>query len=157
MNKIFKNFFFAYFCLFKRSFVRENNNYFTKTSQRLDSNSGVGFLWATALPNDPQPLSIIISQIWPAEDGLSSLISKDHLNTIQRVLMSLNLISDKPICENFGRIVQGVGRGQASEVICPVSAHPAPSMFYWSLNNTQETVQVSFTINELAVGRNKLK
>jgi hypothetical protein len=49
---------------------------------------------------------------------------------------------DKPICENFARVVHGVGRGQLSEVVCPVTSHPAPSLFNWSLNNTLETIQV---------------
>ena len=50
----------------------------------------------------------------------------------------------KPICGNFKRVIQGVGRGgPASQIVCPVLAHPPATRFTWKFNNSLETVTVS--------------
>ena len=53
------------------------------------------------------------------------------------------IFSDKPICGYLHRVVQGVGRDQTSKIICPVTAHPAPTSFSWTFNSSLETHTVS--------------
>ena len=48
----------------------------------------------------------------------------------------------KPVCANFAPVTRGLPRMRTSRVVCPVLAHPPPTRFQWSFNNSVETVQV---------------
>ena len=62
-----------------------------------------------------------------------------------------SLILDKPICANLQKMVQGVGQGRTTDVLCPVLAHPPPTRFTWKFNNSVEALELSpdnFWFNE---------
>ena len=52
-------------------------------------------------------------------------------------------LTDKPICSNLHRVVQGVGRDRVAEIVCPVNAHPPPTEYSWTFNSSLETHSVS--------------
>ena len=56
---------------------------------------------------------------------------------------SFYVISDKPICGNLHRKVQGVAQGKSTDIICPVLAHPPPKSFIWKFNNSIEALEVT--------------
>ena len=53
-------------------------------------------------------------------------------------------VKHKPMCANFGgKVIQGIGRGKKSSILCPVLAHPRPTKFSWTFNNSVEAKVVS--------------
>jgi hypothetical protein len=53
------------------------------------------------------------------------------------------IFTDKPICSNLHRVVQGVGRDRVSKIVCPIDAHPPPLDYAWTFNSSLETHTVS--------------